>query len=256
MKSWIVFGKKELLEQLRSGRVMILGILFVLYGVMNPATAKLTPWLLEAFSDSLADGGMTITIGQVSALDSWVQFFKNMPIFLIAFAGLEGGVFTREYESGTLVLSLTKGMGRGQILLAKSTVLLIGWTVGYWMAYGITYLYSAYYWDNAVAQSLLFAAAGGWLLGVWIVLLLVFFSACADTSAIVLLGCGGVVLLSSFLGIIPPIADYLPTQLADGQSLIYGLITPSERMGAMGITAVLSIACLGASIPIFRKRQL
>jgi len=71
-----------------------------------------------------------------------------------------------------------------------------------------------------------------------------------------LLGCGGVVLLSSFLGIIPPIADYLPTQLADGQSLIYGLITPSERMGAMGITAVLSIACLGASIPLFRKRQL
>ena len=40
MKSLLAFIKKETKEQFRSGRLMILGILFVLLGVMNPAVAK------------------------------------------------------------------------------------------------------------------------------------------------------------------------------------------------------------------------
>ena len=43
MKSLLAFIKKETMEQFRSGRLMILGILFVLLGVMNPAVAKITP---------------------------------------------------------------------------------------------------------------------------------------------------------------------------------------------------------------------
>ena len=109
MRSLIVFMKKEIMEQIRSGRLMILGILFVLFGIMNPAIAKLTPWLLETMADSLAESGMIITDVKVSALDSWVQFFKNMPMGLIAFVLLESSIFTKEYTSGTLVLSLTKG---------------------------------------------------------------------------------------------------------------------------------------------------
>ena len=43
MKSLHAFIKKETMEQFRSGRLMILGVLFVLLGVMNPAVAKITP---------------------------------------------------------------------------------------------------------------------------------------------------------------------------------------------------------------------
>ena len=77
MKSLFAFMKKEFAEQLRSGRLMILGLLFVLFGIMNPAIAKLTPWLLETMADSLAESGMIITDVKVSAMDSWVQFYKN-----------------------------------------------------------------------------------------------------------------------------------------------------------------------------------
>ena len=77
MKSLLAFIKKETMEQFRSGRLMILGILFVLLGVMNPAVAKITPWLLEILADSLAESGMTVTPVTVSAMDSWVQFFKS-----------------------------------------------------------------------------------------------------------------------------------------------------------------------------------
>ena len=71
MKAFLAFTKKELLEQLRSGRIILLGFLFVLLGIMNPAVAKLTPWLLEMLAASLAESGMTVTQTTVTAMDSW-----------------------------------------------------------------------------------------------------------------------------------------------------------------------------------------
>ncbi|MBR4933213.1 MAG: ABC transporter permease subunit, partial [Clostridia bacterium] len=154
MKSLISFVKKEFLEQARSGRMMILFILFVLFGIMNPAVAKLTPWLLEVMSDSLAASGMIITEVTVTALDSWVQFFKNIPMALIVFVLIESSIFTKEYSSGTLVLSLTKGLERYKVVLAKATVMYSLWTAFYFICFGITYVYNAYFWDNSIAQSL------------------------------------------------------------------------------------------------------
>ena len=46
MKSLFAFMKKEWMEQVRSGKVILLGIIFVLLGIMNPAVAKLTPWMM------------------------------------------------------------------------------------------------------------------------------------------------------------------------------------------------------------------
>ena len=143
MRSLIVFIKKEFTEQLRSGRLMILGLLFVLFGIMNPAIAKLTPWLLETMADSLAESGMIVTDVKVSAMDSWVQFYKNIPMGLIAFVLLESSIFTKEYTSGTLVLSLTKGLERYKVVISKTVVLTVLWSLGYWLCFGITYGYNA-----------------------------------------------------------------------------------------------------------------
>ena len=106
MKTWIALLKKESMEQLRTGKWTFLGILLVLFGIMNPAVAKLTPWLMEIMADSLAENGMILTPVTITAMDSWVQFFKNIPMALIAFVLLEGSMFTKEYQNGTLVLSL------------------------------------------------------------------------------------------------------------------------------------------------------
>ena len=80
IKSFVTFTGKELTELRRSGRLLIFLILFVLLGVLNPATAKLTPWLLSTMADSLESSGITVTAYTVTAMDSWVQFFKNMDV--------------------------------------------------------------------------------------------------------------------------------------------------------------------------------
>ena len=256
MKTWIALLKKESMEQLRTGKWTFLGILFVLFGIMNPAVAKLTPWLMEMMADSLAESGMILTPVTITAMDSWVQFFKNIPMALIAFVLLEGSIFTKEYQNGTLVLSLTKGLPRHQVVLSKAAMLAAVWTAGYWLCFGITYGYNAYFWDNAVAQSLLFSAVCWWVFGLWVLSLMVLFSTIASANTGVLLGTGGVVLASSLLGLVSKVSKYLPTLLTDGNGLIYGTTTPEKYADSLVVTGILMVVCFIAAIPLFHKKSL
>lgn len=256
MRFLLAFAKKECTEQLRSVRFMILCILFAVLGIMNPVFTKLTPWLFEILSDALAESGMTVTVTQVSALDSWVQFFKNLPIGLIVFVILQSNIFTKEYGSGTLVLSLTKGLERFKVVIAKTAILAATWTVCYWLCFGITYGVNACLWDNAVAKSLGFSAFCWWLFGLWAVSLIVVFSTLLRSNIGVLLGTFGSVFLPYLLGLLPKINRYLPTFLMDGNSLIFGALSIKTYVAALLITVTLILANIAASIPIFNKKQI
>ena len=256
MKSFLALIRKDFTEQLRSGKLTVLGILFVLFGIMNPAIAKLTPWLLEMMAESLKESGMTVTAVTVSALDSWVQFYKNIPMALIAFLLMESAILTKEYSTGTLILSLTKGLPRASVVLSKALLLSSLWTIGYWSCFGITYAYNAYFWDNATLKSLAFSAVAYWLFGLFTVALVIFFSVTAQSSSAVLIGTGAVVLLSYLVGMIPRAAKYLPTMLTDSNPLIYGSESPDTYTASVILTAAASLCLFAVSIPLFQKKQL
>ena len=256
MSAFIAFWKKEWMEQKRSGRLLLLLILFAAFGIMNPAIAKLTPWLLEAMSESLAESGMTVGAVQVDAITSWVQFFKNLPMALIVFVVAESGIFAKEYQAGTLILSVTKGMPRGGILLAKAGTMSLLWTGLYLLYFLITYSYNAYFWDNGVAQSLGFAVAAQWLLGLWVLSLIVLFSTIFATGTGVLLGTGGAYLVAFLVSLFPRVASVSPCMLADGNSLIYGMEEPSAYLLSVTVTATLTLAAFLLSLPLLKKRSL
>ena len=256
MKALVAFTKKEITEQLRTGRVLFLGILFVLFGIMNPAVAKLTPWLMEMMADSLAESGMIVTDVTVTAMDSWVQFYKNIPMALIAFILMESSLFTREYRSGTLILSLTKGLSRRDVVISKTAMLIALWTLAYWLCYGITYAYNAYFWDNSVAKSLPFSAVLWWVFGLWVLSLMVLFSTLFNANTGVLTATGGTVLVSVFLGMIPKLTKYLPTLLTDGTSLLYGVKEPKDYVAALIVVGVTAIAAFACGFILFNKKQL
>ena len=71
MKQLAVFAKKEWMEQVRTGRLWLLLILFVLFGVMSPALAKMTPWMFEMMGDTLKEQGISIEKIEVTAFTSW-----------------------------------------------------------------------------------------------------------------------------------------------------------------------------------------
>lgn len=256
MRTLCAFIKKEWMEQFRSGKIVILGIIFVLFGVMNPAIAKLTPWLFEVMADSLAESGMIVTTVEVDAMTSWVQFFKNIPMGLIVFVLLQSSIFTKEYQSGTLILALTKGLKRSNVVFAKTITLIILWSAYYWMCFGITYGYNAYFWDNSVAKHLMFSAVCWWLFGLWVLALMVLFSAMATSNSNVLVGTAGVVAAAYFVGLLPKVEKYMPTRLMDGNSLIYGLEEPKVYMVALMLGMVTGVLCIVLSVPVLNKKRI
>ncbi len=255
MRAFTAFFRKELMESVRSGKLLVLGILFVAFGIMNPAIAKLTPWIMDLMSDTLSQAGMTVTEVTVTAMDSWVQFFKNIPMALIVFILLYSSIFTKEYRSGTLVLMLTKGLARFKVVLAKSALLLILWTIGYWLNFGITYFYNDFYWDNSIAENLLPACVNWWLFGIFTVCVAVFFSVLCKGSSSVLLGTGGTVLAVYLLSLIPKLSHYTPASLMNSAALITGAEAPKEYLFAVVFTVLISIASLLAAISIMNKKS-
>ena len=256
MKTLFAFFKKEWMEQIRSGRFVLLGILFVLLGIMNPAIAKLTPWLLSAMADALAESGMTVSAVSVDAMTSWTQFFKNIPMGLIAFVLLESGIFTKEYQSGTLVLTLTKGLKRRNVVLAKAAVLALLWSACYWLCFVITYGYNAYFWDNGAACHLLFAVTLWWLLGLWTLTVMVLFSAAMTANTGVLAAAGGVFLAAYLIGLFPKCSPFMPTKLMDAAPLLAGAAQPESYTKAILVALLSGGAAMIVSIPVMDRRRL
>ena len=256
MKTVLVFLKKEYMDAARTGRLLIVILLFVLFGIMNPAIAKLTPRLMELYADTLEGSGLTVTDVQVDAMTSWTQFFKNVPMALIAFVVIFSDIFTREYKSGTLLLVLTKGLSRYKVVLAKTLLLLSLWTVGYGLCYGITYSYNAYYWDNGIMNHLFYSAVIWWLFGVWVICLVVLFSTLLQNNTGVSLCTGGTALLAYLLGNIPKAKEYLPTRLMDTNSILTGALGTDAYTKAIVITVLFGLACIVVSVPVMNKKQL
>ena len=114
------FLKKEWMELVRTGRLLLLLLIFILFGIMNPAIAKLTPWIMV---EQLAESGLALTAVTVDAMTSWTQFYKNIPMALGVFVLLHSGIFTTEYQKGTLIPVVTKGLSRPRIAAAKTILL-------------------------------------------------------------------------------------------------------------------------------------
>ncbi len=256
MTAYIAFTGKEVQELLRTGRLLILSILFILFGIMNPAIAKLTPWIMEMAAGSLEETGITITDVLVNDMTSWTQFYKNVPMAMVIYILMFAGIFTTEYQRGTLINMLAKGVKRGTVLAAKLSVMLAVWTAGYWLMYGITYAYNAYFWGNETGENLLFAAFLLYLLGVWLISLIVLASALFQTNTAVLLSVGAVFILVYLLSLFPAVKEYLPTQLMQGMNLVSGVMEVGDTVVAIVCTLVFSIVNIVAAYVVMRRKKI
>lgn len=263
MRSCTAFIKKEFLETVRTGKLLILAILFSLFGIMNPAIAKLTPWMMEMMADSLADTGLTITATEVNAMTSWTQFYKNIPLAMIMFLLMFSSIFTVEYQRGTLINMLTKGLERWKVMMAKALSMLIFWTCGYWLCYGITYGYTVYFWDNGVVSYPVFSAFCVYLLGIWLISLILLSSVPGRTNITVLILTGAVFgivyLLSYLLNFVPDfvkVRDALPVQLLISDQLLTGAGKPGEYMGAVLVTVLWIVLNAAAAVVLFNRKEM
>lgn len=256
MKTMTAFLKKEWMEWIRSGKLVIMLIIFVILGIMNPAFAKITPWLMETMSDSLEGAGLMVGDVKVDAMTSWTQYYKNMPIALIVFVLMISTTFTYEYQKGSLVLVVTKGLARWKIYTAKAIMLVLLWTGCYWMQYGITYFYNDFYWDNKIAENPLIAAGLVWLFGIMMIALVLMFSAVVSNNTMVLVGTGAIAVVSYIAEMFPKVDEYAPTRLLGTYGILCKENQVSDYYAAVIVVLVVSVVAVGVGNVAFQRKRL
>lgn len=256
MKQLLAFTKKELTEQWRSGKLLLLGIIFLMFGVMNPAIAKLTPWMMELMSEQLAEQGLAVGEVTVNAMTSWGQYYKNAPMVLLIFVVLSAGILTTEYQKGTLINMLTKGLSRTTVLAAKGLTLLLEWSVLYWIFYGVTYFYTVWFWDNSIVKHNGAGALLLYLAGVLLIALILLFSTIFTTGTAVMGAVGGCVILCYLLGVIPTLTKYLPTYLLSAGNLLSDAVKVSDFVPSLLISAGIAVEACQVGSVVFNKKML
>ncbi|NLX64248.1 MAG: ABC transporter permease [Clostridiaceae bacterium] len=254
MRGYLVFLKKELFEYTKTYKLLIMVLVFVIFGITNPLVAKLTPVILKSFMTD----GIIITLPEPTAYDAWMQFFKNATqMGIIVMVILFSGVLSSELSKGTLINLLTKGLSRKSVILSKYTCMVLVWTVSIALCFGLTYGYTVYLFPKEDTPNLLFSVSCLWLFGLFLLAVLLFSAAlvkssygCLFITVIVMAAC-------IIMNIIPSIHRYNPISLAtDNMGLLVGSIEASSLYDAILVSSLFSMIFVSLSAMIFQKKQL
>ena len=255
MNQLIAFTKKEFLSTGRSAKGYIILGIFVLFGVLNPLFAKLTPALLQVVDESLGENGTLGVEITANAEMSWSQYYGNISTLMIALFIMISNTFTNEYSKGTLINMITKGMDRSKIVIAKFINMFTLWTVCYWIQYAITYIITGIWWGNGTVPHLFFAAFCYYLMGTWMVTLITLFSSFLKSMGMVMLTTGATFLVVCLSNFFPKVEKFTPLQLTNYYDIFEGCKLPDFTY-AIIITALLIVLNIMLSIRLFNKRGL
>lgn len=254
MNGYIAFTKKELQEQIRTYKWLIMLAVFFLIGMMSPVLAKVMPDMLSGMKIN----SVTFTVGEVKVSDAYAQFFKNaVQMGIFALLLVFGGTLSNELAKGTLINILSKGLPRYTVLLSKYTAAVVLWTVGYVLSVLTDFGYTLYLFKDATVDNLFFSNFCLWLFGCF-VLALIFLS-----STLIPGYFGGLVftfiIIIAMLTVnaLPNVLNYNPITLASvNTALIKGEKDAGELIKTVIITGALIILSMTLSISIFQKKKL
>jgi ABC-2 type transport system permease protein len=249
-----VLVRKELLEQWRTMRLVIVTVVFLAFGIMSPVFAKYTPELIKAL---VPPNQLPLELPAPTVADAIAQFAKNVGQTLtVAAILLSMGAIATEKERGTAAFILTKPASRGAFVVAKlvgvATTLAVAMAVSGIASYAYTtWLFSA-------------PPAGGYLamcVLLWLSLLAV--------AAITLLGsaltrsaiAAGAIGFAAYLGLavvsaLPTIGPYTPPGL-QGPALQLALGEPvSDLAGPLVVNALIVVGATLLAWLALRRQEL
>jgi ABC-2 type transport system permease protein len=246
--------RKELLEQLRSYRLLIVGVVLVLWGLTSPLLAMYAPQILRF---ALPEGEALLQlIPPPTVADAVGQYLKNMSQFGILLALLMAmGSVAQEKDKGTAALMLAKPLPRGAFVAAKFVALGLTFAASIAVAGAACYYYTL----------LLFEALDipAWLAlnGLLLVQLLVYVALtllCSTLARSQVLAGGmsfGCLILLSGAGAIPALGRYLPGALGTwGGRLALG--GGPTAWPALWVSCGLIVGALITAWLIFRRQEL
>ena len=243
--------RKEIKEQYRTHRLIIVGAIFVLFGIGTPLLLKFLPEILKLSGENLQ-----IIYTPPTAVQSFTEFAGTIGQVGIVVAVLFGmGMVASELRSGTAVMTLSKPINRAAFVTAKLIAVSLTFLLALTVAASCCFLYTIWLIEGAsigtfVQLYLLLA-----LFLIFCLAITVLFSCLFKNS----LAAGGlaitVIISQTMLSGIPVIGDYLPGKLLGwGTGIVSGL--GQSYWWAVGITVVLIVLSVYVGQYSLKKREI
>lgn len=254
MRNYRIFLKKELVEYFKTYKLILLVLIFAIFGITNPLLAKLTPVILEKFAES----GAKITLPEPTAIDAWMQFFKNATqMGLIILVIIFSGILATEQAKGTLINLLTKGLNRTSVVLAKYTAMLIAWSGSLLLCFALSYGYTKFLFPGKLPKLLVFAVFCLWLFGAFLLAMLLFFAVLSNTHYGSMIGTGIVIMLEMLINMLPKVKIWNPLSLVNrNMELVRNQIAKEALFKSLGLTTALTIILVVMAVMVFKKKKL
>jgi len=254
MKNSLRMFAKEIREFLRTYKIYVVPGIFLLFGFASPILTKMMPELLGSMA-----GEIGITLPEMTWIDSYGQFFKNLvQMGILAIILTTMGTVAEERNRGVAQLVLTKPVSRTGYIVAKYGANLLLISVAAVIAFCATWLYTDILFEGTQFGVGL-AATGLFLVYVGVILALTIFSSSITKSPI---AAGGLAVLGYFIISLLPLfgktlSKYSPAALVDyTSSIVSGSANIADLWWAIGVAVCTIIGLLGMGSVIFQHQEL
>ncbi|MCL2575453.1 MAG: ABC transporter permease [Defluviitaleaceae bacterium] len=262
MGTFLTFAGKEFTEIMRTKRLLVLFIVFMIFAFTGPMLAR---YLMEFIGLLMPAEEMAVMMdmmgeigGETTFHDSYAlyyEFVTQMGIFATMLMFM--GIVLDEKRRGTASLMMMKGVKHSTFVLAKFAVVAIAMFVVVVASSLVVHFYTYILFEEVVPfADMLFGSLAFWLFVLFFASISIFFSTVAKT--IVMSAVSSIVTFFVFyiIGLISGLNDYLPSvmypravELTLGHQsdlLIWNIL----------ITIAAITVLLGSSIHILKKKEL
>ena len=251
MKGFAPLFKKEIREQLRLYRLVIVLGVFLLFGLQAPLIIKYTPELLKSAGQS----ELIALMPPVTPTQSFLSYASYLGPFGALIAVLIAmGCIANELKSGTVVMTLSKPVNRSSFVSAKLLAVSLTFLVSLAIASLVCFGYTIWLIQGTAVLPFIGLNLTVGLFLVFCLAVTTLFSSLYKSS----LAAGGialgVIIVQGIISALPVIGKYMPGKLLDwGNNLLTG--SDKSYWWALGITIVAIGLCLYFSQRFLKNRD-
>lgn len=254
MSNLVTLIKKELLEQNRTKKLLILAVVFLFVAVASPIFAQMTPMILK----SISIPGMNLNLPDPTYTDSIDQFIKNVSqIALLVIVFIVAGSVVDEKNKKTLDMVLSKPVSRVTFVLSKF--------IGYFVSIGliffasslIFYLYTVSIFGGFSFINFLLMAMMVCLYILMIVAVTIFASTIVK-NIVVAAGIGFVsfILFGAVASLVEAFKKFSPNYVFSNYQHIVSVGWTNELILPLLSTLLIVMLSVVASIVLFKKQEI